>query len=152
MPNRESFFNGGHQFRLRVYYEDTDAGGIVYYANYLKFAERARTEMLRCLGIEQTSLRAETGALFVVKRCDIDYKKPAILDDLLCVETRIRALSGAKLSLTQEFYRENATDTLMPSSRPILAMLSCMLACININGRVMAIPDQVILAFRAMNP
>ncbi len=72
-----------HQFPLRVYYEDTDAAGIVYYANYLQFAERARTEMLRLLGFEHDELRRATGVVFAVRRCSADYLAPARLDDEL---------------------------------------------------------------------
>ena len=70
---------GGHVLALRVYYEDTDAGGVVYHASYLRFAERTRTEYLRCLGIEQTALRDGPGVLFAVRRCEIDYLRPARL-------------------------------------------------------------------------
>ena len=84
-----------HFFPLRVYYEDTDAGGIVYYANYLKFAERGRTEFLRTLGIEQQRVRAETGLMFVMHEGEIKYKKPARLDDILVVETVLSELGAA---------------------------------------------------------
>jgi len=77
-----------HEFPIRVYYEDTDLGGIVYYANYLKFIERARTEWVRALGIDQTRLKAEEGILFAVRRIEADYLKPARFDDELVVETR----------------------------------------------------------------
>src|SRR5712671_6087187 len=86
-----------HRFGLRVYYEDTDAGGVVYYANYLKFAERARTEMLRHVGFEQEALRRTTGRVFAVRHCSADYLAPARLDDELVVETRLTALGGASL-------------------------------------------------------
>src|SRR5713101_5932994 len=91
-----------HRFGLRVYYEDTDAGGVVYYANYLKFAERARTEMLRHIGFEQEALRRATGRVFAVRRCSADYLAPARLDDELIVETRLTALGGASLEVEQE--------------------------------------------------
>lgn len=79
---------GRHFFPVRVYYEDTDAGGIVYYANYLKFAERARTEMLRLVGLNQSQLKKENGILFAVRSLTIDYRRPAVLDDLLEVVSR----------------------------------------------------------------
>ena len=73
-------------FPVRVYYEDTDAGGIVYYANYLKFAERARTEYIRALGVrQQDALEAEDKFAFVVRHCEVDYQAPAVLDDELVV-------------------------------------------------------------------
>ena len=91
-----------HSFRLRVYYEDTDAGGIVYYANYLKFAERARTEMLRDYGAAHEKLKEELGLSFVVKRCMADYHRPARLDDVLDVRTAIGKIGGASLDLFQD--------------------------------------------------
>jgi len=82
-----------HHFPLRVYYEDTDLAGIVYYAKYLKFIERARTEWVRDLGIDQGRLRAETGVVFAVRRIEADYLRPARFDDELVVETRRVALT-----------------------------------------------------------
>src|SRR3979411_3000881 len=83
-----------HSMKLRVYYEDTDAAGIVYYANYLKFAERGRTEMMRALGFAHSAIVEETGIVFTVRRCSADYRAAARLDDALTVDTRIAA-SGA---------------------------------------------------------
>lgn len=100
-----------HVFPVRVYYEDTDAAGLVYYANYLKFAERARTEMLRERGAGHGEMLKSTGLSFVVRRCQIDYVKPARLDDLLRVETRVSSLGGATLDLDQDVLR--AGDTLV---------------------------------------
>lgn len=141
-----------HHFPIRVYYEDTDAGGIVYYANYLKFAERARTEMLRDAGISQTTLRDDTGCQFIVRRCEIDYLRPARLDDRLLVVTRIVELRGARLMVAQTIYQLcDDTMTLTPSC-PKLAEILCMLACVHRDGRPVAIPDQVLLAFRARTP
>src|SRR3954453_19824685 len=85
-----------HTMPLRVYYEDTDAGGIVYHANFLKFAERARTEMMRALGFAHSGLAAETGIVFTVRRGGADYLLPARLDDWLSVETRIVETGGAR--------------------------------------------------------
>jgi acyl-CoA thioester hydrolase len=95
-----------HEFPLRVYYEDTDAGGIVYHANYLRFAERARTEWLRALGLDHPTLLARQGCLFAVRRCRIDFRQPARLDDALVVRTRVAALGGARLGLLQEVRRD----------------------------------------------
>ena len=96
---------GEHRLPLRIYYEDTDAGGIVYYARYLQFAERARTETLRLAGIEQTALRDSHDVVFAVRRCEVDYRRPARLDDLLELRTRLVALRGAKLSAVQGVWR-----------------------------------------------
>lgn len=94
-----------HRFALRVYYEDTDLAGIVYYANYLKFIERARTEWVRTLGVDQGRLRAEEGIVFAVRRIAADYLRPARFDDLLEVTTRPIAAGGARLVLAQEVWR-----------------------------------------------
>jgi acyl-CoA thioester hydrolase len=102
MSARGVIEGGVHRWPVRVYYEDTDAGGIVYYANHLKFAERARTEMLRCLGLDHRTLRARFGLAFAVRRCVADFCAPARLDDLLEVETRAVRLGGASLDLAQD--------------------------------------------------
>lgn len=86
---------------IRVYYEDTDAGGIVFYANYLKFFERARTEWLRALGIHQSTMATTTGQIFVVKNVEIQYRKPAKLDDLLCIQSTITNISAASVTFHQ---------------------------------------------------
>jgi acyl-CoA thioester hydrolase len=84
---RASGHPADHHYRLRVFYEDTDAGGVVYYANYLKFAERARTELLRDLGILQSAMAADGGPVFTVRRVEADFIAPARLDDELEVRT-----------------------------------------------------------------
>jgi acyl-CoA thioester hydrolase len=94
-----------HRFALRVYYEDTDLAGIVYYANYLKFIERARSEWVRGLGIDQGRLKAEADIVFAVRRVEADYLAPARFDDLLTVETRVRAVGPARLILEQDVLR-----------------------------------------------
>ncbi len=100
-------------YPIRIYYEDTDAGGIVYYANYLKFAERARTEFLRTLNVNQNeNLQAEqTG--FVVRSCNIEYISSARLDDALIVTCKIKELGGASLVLEQQILRGNEVLTTM---------------------------------------
>ncbi len=90
---------------VRIYYEDTDAGGVVYYANYLKYMERARTEWLRQLGFEQNSLRQQHGVLFVVQRVSLDYHKPGRFNDLLEVSVRILRRGRASLELAQDVSR-----------------------------------------------
>jgi acyl-CoA thioester hydrolase len=90
---------------IRVYYEDTDAGGIVFYANYLKFFERARTEWLRALGVNQSELADQTGMIFVVRRTALDYTAPSRLDDLLAIVSRIAKLGHASVDFIQEAWR-----------------------------------------------
>ncbi len=97
-----------HRHLVRVYYEDTDAGGIVYHAAYLRFAERARTEMLRSQGFDHIGLQREHGILFAVRRCTVEFMVPARLDDLLTLETRALRLGGARLVLEQKVVRDQA--------------------------------------------
>ena len=87
---------------VRIYYEDTDAGGIVYYANYLCYLERARTEFLRSYGFEQDALREADGVLFAVRRAEVDYLKPARFNDELTVTAEIKRLGGASINFYQE--------------------------------------------------
>ena len=119
-----------HHFTVRIYWEDTDAGGVVYYANYLKFAERARTEMLREYGIHQQQLRHESGLMFVVRRCEIDYHRSAMLDDTLTIRSRITHFGKASLTMAQEIWRGEEK----------LTSLTVSLACINETGRPAKIP------------
>jgi len=93
------------QFPIRIYWEDTDAGGIVFYANYLKFFERARTEWLRALGIEQQALKTEVGGMFVVSETSLKYHRPAQLDDLLSVTAELGEAGRASLTLRQQAWR-----------------------------------------------
>ena len=97
-----------HTFPVRVYYEDTDLAGIVYYANYLKFIERARTEWVRGLGIDQTVLKNTHDIVFAVRRVEADYLAPARFDDELVVETDVEKLTGARIVLTQDVLRGDA--------------------------------------------
>lgn len=90
---------------VRVYYEDTDAGGIVYYANYLKFFERARTEWLRSLGLDQQTLRDEESAIFVVRSAAIDYLAPARLDDEVTLTLRVEKLGRVSVQFVQQAWR-----------------------------------------------
>lgn len=91
-----------HDFPVRVYYDDTDAGGVVYHANYLKFCERARTEYLRNLGFENSGIRQETGTIIVVKKIEAEYLKPARLDDSLIVQTRILSIKNTSFVMEQK--------------------------------------------------
>ena len=124
---------GGHVFPVRVYYEDTDAGGLVYHASYLRFAERARTEALRLGGTEQGRMLAETGLGFVVRRMEIDFRAPAVLDDLLGVVTRLSDIGGASLRAEQTIRRAGAT----------LVHMLLKLACIDRQGRPARMPGTV---------
>ena len=94
-----------YRHRLRVYWEDTDAGGVVFYANYLKFFERARTEWLRTLGVGQQRLREDTGAIFIVADTAVRYRRPARLDDLIDVTVEVREAGRASMALAQQAWR-----------------------------------------------
>ena len=97
--------DGEHRYSVRIFYEDTDAGGIVYYARYLHFAERARSEILRLAGLEQSAMRENHDMIFAVRRCQVDYRRPARLDDLVEVRSRLTELRGAKLCAVQGIWR-----------------------------------------------
>jgi len=103
MPMESRDLSGTIQ--IRVYYEDTDAGGVVYYANYLKFLERARTEWLRQLGIDQYQLAITERRLFVVKNVEIQYRRPAKLDDELSIQTEVSRIGGASIRFEQQTLR-----------------------------------------------
>ena len=127
-----------HTHPLRVYYEDTDAGGIVYHANYLKFCERARSEWVRGLGIDQRALKAERG-LIVVRRMEVDFLRPALYDDALTVTTRLRILGGARIELDQSVLR--GPDTLFTAA--------VTLVCVGPDGRAARLPDDLRAALQA---
>ena len=97
-------------WNVRVYWEDTDAGGIVFYANYLKFFERARTEWLRFLGVEQQALRERTGGMFVVSGTEVRYHRPARLDDLLLVTAQVVEAGRASMTIAQTAHRGTGPD------------------------------------------
>jgi len=98
-----------HRFPVRVYYEDTDLAGFVYYANYFKFIERARSEWVRELGVDQAKMKAETGVVFAVRRVEADYFMPANYDDELVVETVTEMNTGARWVLRQMVTRDGVT-------------------------------------------
>ena len=100
-------------FPIRVYWEDTDAGGIVFYANYLKFFERARTEWLRHLGIEQQALREATGGMFVVVETQLKYHRPAQLDDLLSANATMLNKGRSSMVIAQQAWRQADTPVLL---------------------------------------
>jgi len=132
--------SGEHSFNIPVYWEDTDAGGIVYYANYLKFTERARTDLLRLLGIHQQSLMMDEGLNFVVRDCHIEYFKSARLDDLLTVKTRLGDLKGATLRMYQDVY---CADELLVKSE-------VRVACLQKSGRPARFSPQIKDKFASM--
>ncbi|MDP1654195.1 MAG: tol-pal system-associated acyl-CoA thioesterase [Rhodocyclaceae bacterium] len=105
---------GSFSFPVRVYYEDTDTAGIVYYAGYLRFMERGRTEWLRALGVEQIRLAQEAGLVFAVRSLNIEYLKPARLDGLLAVVTELTLPGRAQITLSQRI--ERAGETLVEAS------------------------------------
>lgn len=120
-----------HRFEVRVYYEDTDAGGVVYHAGYLRFAERARTELLRAAGIDHRTLFEREGGQLVVRRLVADFRAPARLDDRLAIETRPLAGSGARLLLEQTVSREAA----------LLVRLEVEIAFVGRDGRPRRLPE-----------
>ncbi len=120
---------------VRVYYEDTDHAGVVYYANYLKFMERARSEFLRSAGLELDSVYSEFGVSFAVTEANIRYHKPAVFNDQLVVESSITALRGARISFKQTIFRQ--------ADHKLLTEADIRLACINRNGNVSRIPAPV---------
>ena len=141
LPRDGAIRDGAYLYPVRVYYEDTDAAGIVYHANYLKFAERARTEMLRRLGIEQERLCAETGLSLVVRRGTLEFRAPARLDDDLVVVTTLRALRQASLELDQDVRRDGES----------LVLLSFQVAAIGRNGRPQRLPAALRAALLSRN-
>lgn len=122
-----------HQFQIQVYWEDTDAGGIVYYANYLKFTERARTELLRELGINQQNMMEEDGLNFVVRECHVEYLNSAKLDDKLTVETRLIELKGATMRMSQDISLDG---------QPVVKS-QVRIACLKKNGRPARFSPQI---------
>ncbi|MBX6746261.1 MAG: tol-pal system-associated acyl-CoA thioesterase [Acetobacteraceae bacterium] len=110
-----------HRFPIRVYFEDTDAGGMAYHANYLRWAERARTEALRDMGLPHQAMIERHNSLLVVRRAEVEYWRPARLDDALVVETRVIAVKGVTMALDQRMLLDGET----------LAALRVELACVD---------------------
>jgi acyl-CoA thioester hydrolase len=119
-----------HTLQLRVYYEDTDAAGMVYHANYLKFAERGRSEMLRSLGFGHRRLGSEDGVGFAVRRCAIDYLAPARLEDALTVDTVLSGVGAATLTVRQRIWRDGE----------LLVDIDMLVACVGRDGRPRRLP------------
>ena len=121
---------------VRVYYEDTDAGGVVYYANYLRYLERARTEMLRAIGFEQDKLARENNIIFIVRKVTIDYLKPAIFNEELTVNAKIAGLRKASMLFEQ---------TIINKQCELLCQAEIKIACINnLSMKPVSIPAFII--------
>lgn len=123
--------SGAHQCSFRVYIEDTDLGGIVYYVNYLKFMERARTELLRSLGFEQQALQQQ-GLLFVVHSLSARYRQPARLDDELIIQTAIKSHSAASLVFDQQVLRADGRVLLSSAEVKVAAVEAVQLKPVKI--------------------
>lgn len=144
-PSAGYFEDLVHVLPVRVYYEDTDAAGIVYYANYLRYMERGRTDLLRSLGVTHTALRNSNkephlDTLFVVRRCEVEYLKPARLDDCLSIYTKLAVVGGASLTMEQVVRRDGAD----------LVEAIVRIGCVAGDGRPKRIPAQAREAFRPL--
>lgn len=140
------------EWPVRVYWEDTDAGGIVYYANQLKFFERARTEWLRHLGLGQQHLRDTTGGMFVVTDVQLKYHSPARLDELLCVSTQLQACGRASLQLHQQSWRTTPSPHPTPE-RQLLCAAQVRIGWVGAQDmRPQRMPEPVYQAFASFCP
>jgi acyl-CoA thioester hydrolase len=118
---------------IRIYYEDTDLGGVVYYANYLRFIERARSEWLRDLGIDQIKMRNEGKAIFVVTKLKVDYLLPAYFDDMLTVATKIKIVSPVRAYFYQNIFREEE----------VIFKAEVCVTCTSTSGKVQRLPEKI---------
>lgn len=140
MSTDQTLFPAPFNWPIRVYWEDTDAGGVVYYANYLKFLERARTEWLSHLGLEQDHLVQVAGVVFVVRRVEADYLQPARFNDRLVVSSELAHLGNASLTMRQQVLRDGS----------VLLKAIVKVACVQQSGfRPARIPEFVNRAFGA---
>ena len=122
-----------HSMNIRVYYEDTDLGGIVYYANYLRFIERSRSEWLRDLGIDQIKMRNEQDAIFVVTKLKVDYLLPAYFDDKLKVDTKIQIVSSVRAYFYQNIFRQE----------DVIFKAEVCVTCTSTSGKVQRLPEKI---------
>ncbi len=122
-----------HQIDYRVYYEDTDAGGVVYHANHLRFCERGRTEFLRAFSLQNSDLFEKNGVLFVVRHIEADYFKPARLDDLLSVKTALLTVKNTSFLMRQDIVKDGDT----------LFSMKVLLVTVNKDGRPTTLPDDM---------
>ena len=141
LPMSGTLKDGVHVYPVRVYYEDTDAAGIVYYANYLRYAERARTELLRDIGVAHEKMKARHGIEFIVKNCSADYLQPAFLDDALDVQTTRSETKGASVTLRQAVGR---------GGQELVVMQVKIAARDQKTGRAARIPSDVRAAFELL--
>lgn len=123
---------------IRVYYEDTDSGGIVYYANYLKFAERCRTEFLRDIGISQNILQVNNGIKFIVHSVSIEYLNPSYLDDLLTVNTSIDSVKKASIKFNQKIFKS------VDNKKIDIINSTCKVVSVNDKLRIIPIPYSIL--------
>ena len=123
---------------VKVYYEDTDAGGVVYYANYLKYLERARTEALSTIGLSNLQIKDKFGALIIVKSCNIEYKKSAHLEDELTVRSFVKSITKTSFFMNQIITRE----------KDVIVEAQVHLVFINKEGKPVKIPDEIYLKFK----
>ena len=123
-----------HYWPIRIYYEDTDSGGVVYHSNYLKFMERARTEWLRDFEIDQKALKDNLNLMFVVHEIDIKFMRPAVFNDEIQVQTKLKKLGSVKIELEQKIFR---SSELLIESRVVVASVS------SISMRPMRIPNEI---------
>ena len=130
-----------HRWPVRVYYEDADLAGIVYYANYLRYIERARSEMVRAAGVDQTAMRAE-GRVFAVSRIEADYLRPARYDDALAVETRLTRMTPARFEMAQGVLRGEA----------LLFRATVTVVCMDLDGRPRRLPASIVAMAGATDP
>ena len=122
-----------HSMNIRVYYEDTDLGGVVYYANYLRFIERARSEWIREIGIDQIKMRDDEKIIFVVTKLKADYLVPAIFDDVLTIASKIKVVSPVRAYFYQNIYR----------GEELLFKAEVCVACTSMSGRVKRLPEKI---------
>ncbi len=123
---------------IKVYYEDTDAGGVVYYANYLKYLERARTEALFVIGLTNLKIKNDFGALIIVKSCNIEYKKSAYLEDKLKIKSFINSISKTSFVMTQSIFKD----------QELIVEAKIHLVFINENAKPVKIPEQILTDFK----
>ena len=129
----ENFFH-----KLKVYYEDTDSGGVVYYANYLKFLERARTEALASLGYSNNKIKDDFGALIIVKSCNIEYNKPAYLEDEVSIRSFVKSITKTSFFMNQFISRKD----------DLIAEAKIHLVFINEKGKPVKVPDLIFENFK----
>ena len=125
-------------FSLKVYYEDTDSGGVVYYANYLKFTERARTNMIQELGFKLNQLKDDYDCLFIVKKVNCEYLQSTKLEDILEVHSKIIQVKNASFELEQNIFRDNK----------IIFQSNIIMVCVNTEGKPKKIPENIALLLR----